>query len=242
MELMELYDKVVSFLKKNPGSDAMSVSNGIGVDIDNVEAALHFLGGSGRVLREKGSEGEGATYKINSAYLGWKSPSMTIPQFKLAHKEPTKVDMAIAHLAKAGASTSREIAQAMGLTAGQYPQGYLKSAISAGKIVKEGDQYRLPGTEDQVGHNGDPAHLERGQQSKSVDTDGAAETHPVENQVDKDAPAGEPFGRVTSMIVAKGVKIMVSEWGSMMLSVDDGTVHFNPGQAEVLRSFIYVTE
>ncbi|MEO6917637.1 MAG: hypothetical protein ABI171_01070 [Collimonas sp.] len=163
--MTELANKLKDLIKRTPGILLVRLADQADCDVDAVHVELAEAIRLGEVLTEK-TEGPNGhktyAFQSNPAFLGWGKPAeatvttvaaaaVALPVIAppaIVNTAPavpteTKVQIAIDYLQSHGVATSDEIHAAMGLNKRHTPQQYLGYAMKVGRIVRQGDVYRL---------------------------------------------------------------------------------------------------
>jgi hypothetical protein len=139
-------EKILAVIKQTAGIHAAKIADLLACDLDDVLALLPKLVMSGQVLMSNidllHHERKVIGYSINPAYLGWGTSGKSV-HIEL-EKERT-IEKAVLHLREIGRSANgTELSIAMGLDTTRYKASqFLSPAIKSGRIVRDGNLYRL---------------------------------------------------------------------------------------------------
>ena len=157
--MSDLQNKLKELIKRTPGILLVRLADLADCDVEAVNVELANDIRRGEVLSEKTDGPNGhktQAFRLNPTFLGWGAPpqpasfgcSLAPVNPGATDKAPaqpaeTKVQKAIAYLEIHGSATAAELRVAMGLDDKHSPQSYLSYPIKIGRIVREGDIYRL---------------------------------------------------------------------------------------------------
>lgn len=158
--------KIYALMAKTPDIRAVQIADALDADLADVSAALRPLVEVGDVVQRKGFSPNGhpaQVYNLSDEFKKSREykalaqtsapfPAPVTPQAPApAETDPpaaiepsgSKVDRAIACITRLGAATDDQLRDAMGLPAKTYVGAYLTSAVKAGKVVRDGDRWKL---------------------------------------------------------------------------------------------------
>lgn len=149
--------KIYQYLARKPDSRAQDIADVMGVDLAPMSETLRGLVDAGDLVRHSGQARNGLpcqlynlsefykTSKVGVALLASIAPVPAPAAPAEAVPEPTlsRVERAIAYLAKMGSGGDIEMRQVMGMKPEEYPSSVFTQAVKAGKIVRDGLVWRL---------------------------------------------------------------------------------------------------
>lgn len=163
--MSELANKLKGLIKTTPGILLVRLADLADCDVDAVHVELADDIRRGEILSEKTDGPNGhktQAFRLNPTFLGWGEPPQAAPftrslqaiNFDTTAPSPaqpteSKVQKAIAYLEKCNSASSAELHAVMGLDKKHSPLQYLSHPIKTGRILREGDAYRL-GNDDGV--------------------------------------------------------------------------------------------
>jgi hypothetical protein len=158
-DMSELSNKLKQLIKATPGILLVRLADLADCDVDAVHVELADDIRRGEVLSEKTDGPNGLktqAFRLNPTFLGWGAPppaarfgcslapiSLDTTDTTPAQPVESKVQKAIAHLEMHSSATAAALRVVMGLDDKHSPQSYLSYPIKMGRIVRDGDTYRL---------------------------------------------------------------------------------------------------
>lgn len=235
----ERKQQILALIARQPGIRDVEISDAIDIDLDQVHRDLADAVANNDVWVEKITALNGLKvngYSRNPAATGWKAPEIAAPVISppaadapvVAHdvKELTKVDKAIAYLKANGSVTASNLGIAMGLDTRKYsPTQYLGHAIKSGRIVKDGNLYRLGG--------GKPAVM-----ASSAPNVPAEKPHQAPFIPKQSAPAAALIAQYFPVQVpSPAFACALNSNGELLLEMPDGLTRLNASQTSILRNY-----
>lgn len=242
----ERKQQILALIAKRPGIRDVEIADAIDIDLNQVHRDLADAVANNDVWVEKIIAPNGLKvngYSRNPAATGWQAPVVAAPVIPapapaapvVPHdgKELTKVDKALAYLTAHGSVTASNLAIAMGLDTRKHsPISFLGNPIKAGRIVKDGNLYRL----------GDGKPVVMPPPAPRIPAATAAVALPAPVTPKPSAPAA---AAVTQDFAAQPVApspapafaCALNSNGELLLEMPDGLTRLNASQTNILRNY-----